>query len=189
MKIENKCKYYMYIISKDQLVEFKDKKELIVFVRNRNNEYFFEEVNLTGKDTIKRYDFLGDKIIINRLRDFIFYDEYNRIIDIRDFKDIILNEEDFYPKKKEKPKYEFRRGPVPKLYSKKRKKKYDYISNNKKHFFKEVKDSCLVDEKYLKKNRHKELQEKLRNLRYGEYNRNKVQKSWKEQSKKKRQWM
>jgi len=123
-------KYYVYNLSNQGMHVFNSKEELIRWFAYRNSTVFwskkmrnplFDEVAMNWNDT--KYNPIWDngsmKYINGKLpRTLMFFDEYDRIIDPRTFKDEILNYEfsnkGYHYKRYEK--YEFRRGPVPGIH-------------------------------------------------------------------------
>lgn len=108
--------YTMYEVDKDRFTHIGDEKALIAFltgnVHNGSYDYYyrtkdyFSEFNASGKDTytnvriekVVKEDEFGDEYIVeNRiyyevLKNYIFYDGYGRIVNIRPFKKKVEDE-------------------------------------------------------------------------------------------------
>lgn len=179
-------KYYMYSFYKGYAIEFKDFNKLINYVRLKNSlsyngKYFtnvcLDNISLNQNDTITYY--YRNKYEVSK-REFLFYDEDFRILDLRLYKDLILNEDNKIEKIKSKKGYIFRKTPVCRIH--KRKKEGIYKQNRTK-YLKEMKDNEKVEENYLRKKRVSKLnnyrdRDTYKTLSY----------SWKDQSKKRKQW-
>ena len=204
-------KYTMYKFSTNSTRVFENKDELIAYFSShvtkswwskRKECSLFEEINVTGKDVTilhkQKVKYDGEGNYVNTtyytekyLKDIMVFDEYNRTIDIRMFKDEILNQKynkDNLPKIKTKNMgynhpYEFRKTPVP--YTKKRHFHYERDVKYKHKLMKY--DFNGYD---INVNRDKKKKNELFDILYWrEFPTKDFQKSWKKQSKKRKQWM
>lgn len=123
-------KYYVYNLS-SQRVQFFDSENALIrwFALQNKNVYWskkktnslFEEVAMNWNDTKSTVIWNQEHsryVTSKTQRNLMVFDEFNRIIDPRKFKDKILNYEFSYGSYRYKKygNYEFRRGPVPGIH-------------------------------------------------------------------------
>lgn len=196
IKITTNIKYYMFISSSQKSYKFENFEKLINYVSKENylcSQYnkicnnYLENINLNFNDMKINYCFLNHGIAVKR--EYLFYDSNNRIIDLRLYSNLILKEVLNYPficnnykKNKKKEQYIFRKTPIPYIGI-----HYYRSSRNNNHrsiYIQELRKSELVEKKYLKKERIKSLKSIQ-----DDYYRSISSRSWKSQSKKKKQWI
>ena len=124
-------KYYLYKIREDKWETFQDYDALIRycawFVSKDNYHYMlywsmrlncslFNEINLNGNDTVSYLEYFSPNAGFHyRVRNLMFFDEDNRIIDIKNFKDDIFScycEKRHQYGDREVLKYYFRQEPI-----------------------------------------------------------------------------
>ena len=170
-----------------------------------NEKYFdfdYDDINMTGND-IKfcRLPFVEPHISYE-LRRYIFIDAYNRIIDIRQYKDAIKKRYEENIEKSDKndwdsfqygeklfqrayfssriiKEYRFRCEPVPDIH---KSGKYDKCYRRVRTFA-ECRENACVEYKNFIRPKRRYIPTLYDDIRRGN------QKSWKRQSKKKKQWM
>lgn len=116
-------KYFVYNTSNNSMYTCQDLQDLIKWFAGRNyNAYFsekvsnraFEDLAMNRNDKNAVY-YIGEKEVHSN-KSIMVFDEYDRIIDPRDFKEQILNykfESNRYSYRICDNKYEFRKDPVP----------------------------------------------------------------------------
>lgn len=196
-------KYYLYRTSRGSSIEFENFERLILHIqadnhtewwdKNKPHNYYLEDLAMNFNDCCKIY--YGNESEYNiHYKEYLVYDEDYKTIDLRNFKDLIFSEDyHIYLNNKYKRKlnftkyyryrrhiYIYRKTPVP-FTSKHRNGGYKGPKIRK-----EVKDSIGIDKEYLRLSRFNTLKYMLFDW---DCYRNKRIKSWKNQSKKKRQWM
>lgn len=206
INVEKNKKYYMYSKKNGYSLEFKSFENLIEYVRKENHRSYdykilsnryLEDISLNFKD-IRCYSF-GDNVKYT-YREYIFYDEDYRIIDLRLYENLIITEYDkkvakensdipYYicsyniRKKEIRDKgYIFRKTPVP--HTGCGRGRWQYKPNRTK-YLKEIKDNIYVEDKYVRKKRMAKLIE----YQDSRNNYSKTPRCWKDQSKKRKQWL
>lgn len=200
-------KYFMYSFSNHSLISFNNFDELIEYIRLKNrksynykileNDYL-ENISLNYNDNKIKFIFGEYTEYYEKVkREYLFYDEDFKIIDLRIYSDLIITKNDikiakennflsynYFSNKeylKQKKGYIYRKTPVSGIH------KINNVgipNSNRTKYLKEMKINQDIEEKYLRKKRVNSLKE---NRNYDIYNR--ISKSWKDQTKKKKQWM
>ena len=175
-------KYYLYNLKNNNLLEFENLDELIIYISYFNSEWgnekynrYLEDINMNFNDT--RFFFWNDERI-ETIREYMVFDEDYRIIDIRDYAEKIFNTNYFdVIRSKNKNNIKFREEPIPRT-KKRRNNKY-----RKPSYIGELKASEEY-EKYVRLKRKLDI----KSLRfYRPYKH--TEKSWKRNTKFRRQWM
>ena len=196
-QVNNNTKYYVYDCRKQAYLYVSDSiDELIewvaqwnyysIFSDKKKNNRILDEFNCTMKDTKVHLDWVGNGW--TDLREYVVFDSDYRIIDIRMYEKEILNYVIPAKRKKkwknkaleykyEKTKPEFRKGPVPMTGGHR-----GYCYRHPKTF-NEMKQNCDVETRqYVRKSRlHLPTA-------YDDIYRD-TPRCWKDQSKKRKQWM
>lgn len=188
-------KYYIYFVNEGYVESLNSFEELMFYIIDRGTRYdefykkstnsFIEDINMNFNDIYRYYHFNGiETVEISGTRQYLFYDENYRTIDLRNYEDLIFSNEyyNYLKNKYEKYRYSTRR----------------YRSKKKKSFWKSLCRSkiSIVNDKKKYLSSPKEERKYLRNKRkvtisnidcFYKYNRN-VEHSWKRQNKCKKQW-
>ena len=163
------------------------KKELISFIakyqRNyqKHNNSFLANYNATLEDLEFIYYHIGDELVsYTRKKQYVIVDGYFRIIDVRIFKEEIKEEAEkqtSYFRTYRGPKFEYRNGPVPGTGKLKFSRSHRQIN-----IANERRQNC--DPEHAPYVRSKRKTKNLPSYDYRSRDR-----SWKRQSKKRKQWM
>lgn len=184
--IKNETKYYIYNCRDERYISvhnsIEDLLTSISYIYNYANftgkgNYLLEEYNCTGKDTINYFRVEG-----RIARKYIVFDSSFRIIDMRIYKDKILKSNAIpkfrrFTSSKNKP--EFRKGAVP-FTGRYHKRSHEC---RHPHTFQEIRNNTNPEYKEYIRGRRKHLPTVWDDLY------NKPSYSWKNQSKKRKQWM
>ena len=203
--IKNESKYYLYNNTRGTSTLFENFERLILYIQEGNQTEFYgnnkiyncylESLSMNFKDITHYY---CEYSLEHKYypKEYLVYDEDFRIIDIRNYKNLIFNTHyhnylknkyDSTPKKytckykrDRRHIYIFRNTPVP--YTKKNR---NHAASNPR-VIKEVRDSTGVSKIYLRNARLNSLKDTICEWVY--YPRN-TSKCWKDQSNNKKQWM
>ena len=111
---KNEVKIYLFDFHKNAYVrEFENEEELINFLAKTYHCSFFGEyrnpyidsINMNGNDTETFYNIFD--VIGHTVRKYLFIDKNNRIIDVRKYKDVVLERYKALREKKEKDQENF----------------------------------------------------------------------------------
>lgn len=208
IKIEKKENYYLFINSEKRYIYFENLELLLLYISKRNSSFIkyynsiLDNFSMNNNDYYyeqkRTYIYDKENNVYNiiyfykkMLKEYSILDNDLRIIDIRIYKDKIFDKnyinilEKKYKHNIKKINYRFRKDPVPKIY--KFPKKYASFPK----MMNEIRQSLDRDEKkYIKMKKISKKINRYKNIwYYDEIIRNKPLKSWKSQSKKKKQWM
>lgn len=206
---KQEVKYYLYRASTHTSIEFKNFERLILYIQKGNDTQhygknkiyncYLEQLSMNFKDVSHVYNIFSGEIECYP-KEYLVYDENFRIIDTRIYKNLIFN---LHYQKYLQNKYEntpikstckyrrdrkkiyiYRNTPVP--YTRKTKNK----STHKPKVRKEIRNTIGVKKNYLRNSRITTLKNLLYLYDWDYiYYRNKSIRCWKNQSKKKKQWM
>lgn len=178
-------RYYMYSFLKNYALRFENFNELLDYVKLKNTisyngkitNIYLDNISMNFNDVVSYWFFEKNEV---SKRDYLFYDEEFRIIDLRLYSNEILLNNIKHKENKIKKGYVFRKTPISGIHKVKREGIY---KQNRTKYLKEMKDNLNVEEKYIRKKRVNKLEtfrndDNLKSLSY----------SWKDQSKKERQW-
>lgn len=196
-QIQNNTKYYVYDCRKQSYLYVCDSIDDIIawvarwnyssiFSEKKRNNRILDEFNCTMKDTKVHLDWVGNGW--TDLREYVVFDSDYRIIDIRMYeKEILSYVEPKNRKRKwknkaleykyEKTKPEFRRGPVPRTGG-----RYGHYYRHPKTFNEMKQNTDVEYRQYVRKSRLH-----LPTVYDDIYRDN--SRCWKDQSKKRKQWM
>lgn len=190
--VDTKIRVFMYDINTQTTKAFANMEDLLYFIiRNGNYDNFkrniyLDNINMNFNDLIANINYFKpyDNVVYN-LREFLFYDEYLRIIDLRDYTKLIFNK-DFQNYLDNKHKYTYKynhrmKGYKGKNYKYLRKTSISLVNDYRKYL------SDIENQQYERKKRislyKKALYDdeyiKLRDIDY----------SWKSQRKTRHQWL
>ena len=190
----NKTKYYIYNCKSEKYIHVcENLQELIEYVAsfnyrpwlgNKRANRFFDDFNCTMNDVKNAFDWHRNSFI--ELREYVVFDSIFRIVDVRMYANEILSYKGSMKRKPkkgslaynyEKSKPEFRKGPVP------------YTGSGHWHYYRRPRTT-----QEIRQNSIPEYGEFVRKKRkyiptsWDDIGRN-ISRSWKDQSKKKKQWM
>lgn len=197
-KNDNKTKYFIYdCISEKYITTCENFEELIAYIAKFNyvpwwssektENRFLEDYNCTMKDTNSCCDY--DDNFHRYPRKYVVFDSLFRIIDVRIYKEKILSYEINYKNRKWKNPYlkyyyeknlpKFRNGPIPHTGTKYRRGGFYRYPRT----FNEIRQNSIPEYKEFVRDRRKHLPTVWDDIVRGH------SRSWKDQSKKRKQWM
>lgn len=194
-KVQNNRKYYIYNCRKEQYIAVCDSFDEMLYQVARYNHFdwftdkvgnhILEDYNCTMKDT-HNYFQLPDS---NVLREYVIFDDTFRIIDIRDYADKIFafdmknrkckwkSKKHIYEMEKNLPR--FRKDPIPRTSHKWRFGSfYRYPRTTQ-----EIRNNSIPEYEQFVRKKRKQIPTAYDDIPRGQ------SRSWKDQSKKRKQWM